>query len=107
MSDFDDEDFDEGASGPSVWADAPIPVPPPMRMFRVAMDSWDNDVQRVFYIDAHSVTCEGDAAKFYTYRADWVEGQSVLVAYCTRMLRPYLDVDEVTATMAATSSKMN
>ena len=97
---------DNGQNGPAVWADAPEVVAPPMRTFRVVMDACIYGSHDV-YVDAHSVTCEGDAAKFYTYKGDRVEGTLVLVAYCTRVLRPYLDIEDITGVMAATSTKLN
>ena len=97
---------DNGQDGPAVWADAPEVVAPPMRTFRVVMDACIYGSHDL-YVDAHSVTCEGDAAKFYAYKADRVENVPVLVAYCTRVLRPYLDIEDISSQLAATSTTLN
>jgi hypothetical protein len=96
-------DNPDDQTGPAVWADESTPTPPAMRTFKVVLDPMIPDQ----YVDAHSITCEGDAVKFYTYRVDWVEGVPMLVAFCTRVLRPYLDVEDVTVLMATTSKSMN
>lgn len=67
----------------------------PLRTFRIAL-AWDQDV----YVTAHSFTCDGDVVKFYTYKSEVVDaGAPVLVAYNTRSLRDWLDVQDVTAEM--------
>jgi hypothetical protein len=100
MSDFDN---DNGQNGPAVWADESTPTPPAMRTFKVVLDPMIPDQ----YVDAHSITCDGDAVKFYTYRVDRVEGVPMLLAFCTRVLRPYLDIEDISQQLAATSDKMN
>lgn len=96
------EDENNNQDGPSVWADAPQPVPPPMRTFKVILDGRPD-----VFVDAHSVTCKGKVAKFYTYRAQAVENVPILMAFCTRVLRPYLDLEDVSCQLAATSKAMN
>lgn len=108
MSDYDDEQ-----AGPAVWGDAPQPIAPPLRTFKVILDMLgraDDEVgwaDAPAYIDAHSVTCEGDVAKFYTYRPQVIENVPVLVAFCLRVLRPYLDIEDVSEQLAQTSTSMN
>jgi hypothetical protein len=103
------EDDCSGGAG-AVWADeAELTLKlPPMRTFRVIISTPSPYGDRyTLYVDAHSVTCEGDAAKFYVYRVDSVSGTPVLAAYSTRTLRPYLDVEDVTAEVAATGKLLN
>lgn len=101
------EDENNDQDGPAVWADAPQPIPPPMRTFKVVAERWVEPTMTIpdaaIYVDAHSVTCEGDTATFYVYRPEGV----MLVAYAIRVLRPYLDIEDVSAQMATTSKTMN
>jgi hypothetical protein len=68
---------------------------PPMRTFRVLLEGYPQERPAVF-VEAHSVTCDGDAAKFFVYRQTTHQGEQVLAAYSNRTLRPYLDVQDVT-----------
>lgn len=99
-------------TGPAVWADAPGPVVPAMRTFRVIVeyhtpDYRANKENRVVYIDAHSVSCEGESAHFYVYRITQTAEGPALAAYALRMLRPYLDVEDITQQIATGSKTMN
>lgn len=102
---YEDENNDQ--DGPAVWADAPQPVPPAMRTFKVVVERIYLEDKETYYVDAHSVTCDGDAAHFYVYRTTQTAQGPGLVAYASRVVRPYLDVEDVSAVMATTSKTMN
>lgn len=98
-------DHESEQDGPSVWGDEVELAPPAMRTFKVILDP--NTALCAMYIEAHSVTCIGDAAHFYVYRPSQLPEGKVLAAFMVRTLRPYLDIEDITAVLATTSGKMN
>lgn len=72
---------------------------PSMRTFRVIVDG---DLEPIF-VDAHSVTCKSDAAHFYVWRNE----MGIMLAFVTRVLRPYLEVEDVTANIPRTLGRAN
>jgi hypothetical protein len=82
------------------------PRVPPMRTFRITVLIAGE--RETVFIDAHSVTCDDDAAKFFVYRPQVVNGETVLAAYSNRTLRPYLDVEDVTPDVSVnTGTRLN
>jgi hypothetical protein len=79
------------------------PRVPSIRIFRVRMEGYPETSQELF-VYAHSVTCDGDAAKFFVYRQQMHQGEMALAAYSNRTLRPYIDIEDVTEHVAITSS---
>lgn len=77
---------------------------PALRTFRVRMeDDYTEDV----YVDAHSVSCEGDAAHFYVYKITQLPEGPAVAATAVRLLRPYRDVEDVTGQLTTMSLTKN
>jgi hypothetical protein len=76
------------------------PRVPAMRTFMVTVvtDAACN-INETLYVDAHSVSCEGDSVQFHVIRVEWVGEVQKLVAYTNRILRPYLDIEDITPTL--------
>jgi hypothetical protein len=94
---FDDWDDEAATDFPSL---------PRLRTFRVLTEDVPGR-ENPLYVQAHSVTCLDDAAHFYIYHSvDTPEGK-VLAAYATRMLRPYLDVQDISGEVVVSAGAMN
>jgi hypothetical protein len=82
--------------------DRPKPTVPPLRLFVVHRQPFEQEGDRDVILHAHSIFSDsGGALVFAEYVVEWIEEQQCygIVSYARRMFKEYEDVEEVRTTV--------